>query len=77
MATGVLPPAAAGGAGVPGFDMGPAFAGAAAGGGGGASMYFKAKSETMSRLSETFAFNWNDESCGRASTTSPVMFVNA
>ena len=51
----------------PGFDSGPGFGtGATApgfgivaggGGGGGDSTYFNAKSETMSRLSETFAFN--------------------
>ena len=62
LATGVLPPAAAGGAGVPGCDRGPGFEtgpgfAAGAGGGGGASTYFRAKSETMSCLSETFAFN--------------------
>ena len=48
----------------------------AGGGGGGSLRYFNAKSETMSCFSETFAFNWNDASCGIAKTTSPVIFVN-
>src|ERR1041384_6531590 len=48
------------------------------GGGGGVTSlrYFKVKSETMSCLSETFAFNWNEASCGIAKTMSPVMLVN-
>lgn len=68
LTTGLL---GAGGAGVPGFAAAPGFdagagpgcgvgvpcLGVAGGGGGGISMYFRGKSETMSRFSETFAFN--------------------
>src|SRR6185436_14447972 len=48
------------------------------GGGGGVTSlrYFKLKSETMTCLSETFAFNLNDASCGIAKTMSPVMLVS-
>src|ERR1041384_4423200 len=48
------------------------------GGGGGVTSlrYFKLKSERMLCLSETFAFNWNEASCGIARRMSPVMFVN-
>src|SRR6185295_17203716 len=48
---------------------------AAGRGGGGSLKYFNAKSETMSRFSDTFAFNWNDASCGIDKITSPVIFV--
>ena len=72
MATGVFGGAVAGGcAGDPGFVAGPDLAvgpGVAAGpgidagergagGDGGVSMYFSVKSETMSRFSDTLAFN--------------------
>src|SRR4029079_14238219 len=48
------------------------------GGGGGVTSlkYFRVKSERMFCLSETFAFNWKEASCGMAKMMSPVMLVN-
>src|SRR5688572_23168155 len=53
------------GAGVFGPPAAPGAGFAAGAGGPGISLkYFNWKSETMSRFSETFAFNWNDASWG-------------
>ena len=67
-----------GGFGLVSGDCLPGVAGWAAAGraGGGSFRYLSGKSERMERLSETFAFNWNEASVGMAKTMLPVMLVN-
>src|SRR5687768_4248962 len=67
---GVIGASAGGGAGIA-AGLGPEEAA-----GGICPTYFKTKSETMARVSETFAFKRKEASCVNVNNASPVMLVN-